>query len=129
MPSSAASAAILRGFLAKLNASSVMLIWKCLAMWRRPSTAPTAWPIAAALRSGRCACCTAGLDACELPLRGGPQRLAFAGALFGQQRILADHQAFAREVGAGDLGHVAVIKRRGLQRSARGRQLLDRGSP
>src|SRR5438309_4395506 len=58
MPSSAASAAMLRWFLAKLNASSPMLIWKCLAMWRRPSTAPTAWPIAAAPRSGlraRCA--------------------------------------------------------------------------
>src|SRR5439155_1767189 len=52
MPSSAASAAMRRGFWAKLNVSSVMLIWKCLAMWRRPSTAPTAWPIAAAPRSG-----------------------------------------------------------------------------
>src|SRR5271155_1236501 len=52
MPSSAVSAAMLRGFWAKLNASSVMLIWKCLAMWRRPSTAPTAWPIAAAPCSG-----------------------------------------------------------------------------
>jgi hypothetical protein len=39
MPSSAASAAMLRGFWAKVNVSSVMLIWKCLAMWRRPSTA------------------------------------------------------------------------------------------
>src|SRR5947209_9669362 len=47
MPSSAASAAMLRGFWAKLKASSVMLMWKCLAMQRRPSTAPTAWPIAA----------------------------------------------------------------------------------
>src|SRR6201987_4038769 len=46
------------GVWAKLKVSSVMLIWKCLAMWRRPSTAPTAWPIAAAPRSGRRARCT-----------------------------------------------------------------------
>ena len=58
MPSSAASAAMLRGVWAKLKVSSVMLIWKCLAMWRRPSTAPTAWPIAAAPRSGLRARCT-----------------------------------------------------------------------
>src|SRR3984893_5580342 len=102
MPSSAASAAMLRGFWAKLNASSVMLMWKCLAMWRRPSTAPTAWPIAAAPRSG------------------------LAAPLFGQQRVLADHQAFPRIIGAGDLRHIAVIKQRGLQRPARGGELLDR---
>ena len=54
---------------------------------------------------------------------------AFAGPLFGQQRVLADHQAFARIVGAGDLGHVAVIEQRGLQRPALGRELLDRRSP
>src|SRR5205814_7670783 len=53
MPSSAASAAMRRGFWAKLKVSSPMLIWKCLAMWRRPSTAPTAWPIAAAPRRAR----------------------------------------------------------------------------
>ena len=41
-----------------MNVSSVMVIWKCLAMWRRPSTAPTAWPIAAAPRSGLRARCT-----------------------------------------------------------------------
>jgi hypothetical protein len=43
--------------------------------------------------------------------------------------VLAHHQAFARIVGAGDLGHVAVVEQRGLQRPARGRQLLDRRSP
>src|ERR1700730_8737621 len=37
MPSSAASAAMLRGVWAKLTVSSPMLMWKCLAMWRRPS--------------------------------------------------------------------------------------------
>ena len=40
---------MLRRFWAKLNASSsAMLIWKCLAISGHPSTAPTAWPIAAA---------------------------------------------------------------------------------
>src|SRR4029077_12011018 len=142
MPSSAASAAMLRWFLAKLNASSPMLIWKCLAMWRRPSTAPTAWPIAAAPRSGLRARCTpglkarggapplhAGLDAREVVLGDGQQLFAFAGPLRSQQRVLADHQAFAGIVGAGDLRHVAVIEQRGLQRPARGRELLDRESP
>src|SRR5438105_8365634 len=100
MPSSAASAAMLGGFWAKLNVSSVMLMWKCLAMWRCPATAPTAWPIAAqwitrALHAGR--------NARQLLLGGGQQLGAFAGPLFGQQRVFADHQALARIVGAGDL--------------------------
>jgi hypothetical protein len=62
-------------------------------------------------------------------LGDGQQLRAFAGPLFGQQRVLADHQAFARIVGAGDLGHVTVIKQRGLQWPARGRELLDRRRP
>src|SRR5258705_1990309 len=68
----------------------------------------------------------AGRNAREVVLGGGQQLRAFAGPLFGEQRVLADHQAFARIVGAGDLGHVAVIKQRGLQRPARGGELLDR---
>jgi hypothetical protein len=32
-------------------------------------------------------------------------------------------------VGAGDLGHIAVIKQRGLQRPILGRELPDRRSP
>ena len=111
------------GFLAKLNASSVMVIWKCLAIWRRPSTAPTAWPIAAAPRSGlRARCTRAWMRARSFSVAASSSR-ALAGALLGQQRVLADHQAFARIVGAGDLGHVAVIEQRGLQRPALGRQL------
>src|SRR5438132_9191241 len=126
MPSSAASAAMLRGFWAKLKVSSVMLIWKCLAMWRRPNTAPTTWPIAAAPRSGRRARCTrAAMRARSFSVPAN----SFAGPLFGEQRVLADHQAFARIVGAGDLRHIAVIKQRGLQRPACGRELLDRRSP
>src|SRR5437660_10330994 len=94
MPSSAASAAMLRGFWAKLNASSVMLMWKCLAMWRRPSTAPTAWPIAAAPRNGRPARGGELLDR-RSPHCGDPieprraQRLLDARA--GQQPAVADH--------------------------------------
>jgi hypothetical protein len=71
----------------------------------------------------------AGCNAREILLGGGQQLRAFAGPLFGQQRVLAHDQAFAWIVGTGDLGHVAVIKQRGLQRPARGGQLLDRRSP
>jgi hypothetical protein len=87
-----------------------MLIWKCLAMWRRPSTAPTAWPIAAPPRSGlRARCTRAAMRASSFSVAANSFG-AFAGPLVGEQRVLADHQAFARIIGAGDLGHVAVIK-------------------
>src|SRR6266436_8225945 len=124
MPSSAASAAMLRGFWAKLKVSSVMLIWKCLAMWRRPSTAPTAWPIARGAAQRLARPLHAGLDAREVVLGDGQQLFAFAGPLRSQQRVLADHQAFARIVGTGDLGHVAVVEQRGLQQPAFGGELL-----
>src|SRR5580700_1932101 len=127
MPSSAASVAMLRGVWAKVKVSSVMLIWKCLAMWRRHSTDRLADRRGAAQRTARPL--HADRDACELLLGDGQQLRAFAGPLFGQQRVLADHQAFARIVGAGDLGHVTVIKQRGLQWPARGRELLDRRRP
>ena len=52
-----------------------------------------------------------------------------AGPLFGEHRVLADHQALAGIIGAGDLRHVAVIKQRGLQRPACDGELLDRRSP
>ena len=71
----------------------------------------------------------AGLDAGQLLLGGGQQFAPFAGPLLGQQRVLADHQAFARIIGAGDLRHVAVIEQRGLQRPAFGGELLDRRRP
>jgi hypothetical protein len=54
----------------------------------------------------------AGRDAREVLFGDGQQLLAFAGTLLGQQRVVADHQAFARIVGAGDLRHVAVIEQR-----------------
>jgi hypothetical protein len=97
-------------------------------MWRRPSTAPTAWPIAAAPRR-TARPLHAGRDARQLVLGDRQQLRAFAGPLFGEQRVLADHQAFAGIIGAGDLRHVAVIKQRGLQRPARDSELLDRRSP
>ena len=55
----------------------------------------------------------AGRDAREVVRGDGQQFRAFASPLFGQQRVLADHQAFTRIVGAGDLGHIAVIEQRG----------------
>src|SRR6202007_1833457 len=133
MPSSAVSAAMLRGFWAKLSVLSVMLMWKCLAMWRRPSTAPTAWPIAAAPRNGlRARCTRAAMRASSFSVAANSS--ARLRARSSAQRVLADHQTFTRIIGAGDLGHVAVIKQRGLQRPARGGELLDcrrpqRGDP
>jgi hypothetical protein len=53
----------------------------------------------------------AGRDAREVVFGAGQQLRAFADALFGQQRILANHQAFARIVGAGmgcDLRNLTV---------------------
>jgi hypothetical protein len=120
---------MLTEFWAKLNVSSVMLIWEMLGHVapsqhrangladRRGAAQWTARPL------------HARRDAREVFLGGGQQLGAFAGPLFGQQWVLADHQAFARVVGAGDLGHVAVIEQRGLQRPARGRELLDRRGP
>jgi hypothetical protein len=96
-------------------------------MWRRHRTDRLADRRGAAQRTAHPL--HAGLDAREVFFGDGQQFLAFAGPLFGQQWVLADHQAFARIVGAGDLGHVAVIEQRGLQRPALGRELLDRGSP
>ena len=52
-------------FLVKLKLSSVMLVSKCLAIFRRPNIAPSAAPIFAAPRSGLRARCT---RAC---MRGG----------------------------------------------------------
>jgi hypothetical protein len=68
-------------------------------------------------------------NARELLLGGRQQLGAFAGPLFGQQRVLAHHQALAGIVGAGDLGHVAIIEQRGLQRPAVSCELLDRWRP
>ena len=102
-----------------------MLIWKCLAMWRRPMH-----------RADRLADRRGTVQRTAPPAVRGPAMCASSFSvtanssvrlrpLFGQQRVLADHQALAGIVGAGDLGHIAIIKQRGLQRPAFGGELLD----
>ena len=68
----------------------------------------------------------ARLDAAQVLLGRLQQLLPLARPLGGQERVLADHQAFARIVGAGDLGHVTLVEQRRLQRPALGGQRLDR---
>ena len=43
------------------------------------------------------------------------QILALAGAFLGQQRVAADDQTFAREIGGGDLGQIALVEQRELE--------------
>src|SRR5438270_7572892 len=109
MPSSAASAAMAASFLAKPNASSLMLIWKC------GHLAP-AQHRADGLANCRCSMqlpvrpLNARLDADQFLLGGRQQLAPLACPLLPQQRVLADHQALARKIGAVDLRHVAGVK-------------------
>ena len=48
-------------------------------------------------------------------LGGAQQILALAGPLLGEQRVLADDQAFAGKVGGRDLGQIALVKQRELE--------------
>jgi hypothetical protein len=57
-----------------------------------------------------------GRDTGEIALGGGQQRLALAGPLRREQRVAADNQAFARVVRGRDLGQIALIEQRQLQR-------------
>jgi hypothetical protein len=84
-------------------------------MWRRPSTAPTAWPNNCGVAQRPARALHLGGHAREVFLGGGQQLGALAAPLFRQQRLLADHQTFTRIVGAGDLSHVARIEQRRLQ--------------
>jgi hypothetical protein len=61
-------------------------------------------------------------------LGGGQQGIALAPPLLGQRRIAADNQALARIVGAADLGQIALVEQRQLQRPAVG-QGADRRRP
>jgi len=61
--------------------------------------------------------CHGGGDAREVGLGGDQQRLALARPLRGEDRVATDHQALAREVGAGDLDEVALVEERELQRA------------
>jgi hypothetical protein len=70
----------------------------------------------------------AGLNGDQLFLGGVEQLASLAGALIGQQRIAADHQALARIIGRGDLGEIARIEQRELD-GARLDQAADRRCP
>ena len=48
-------------------------------------------------------------------LGGVQQILALAGAFLGQQRVPADDQTFAGEIGGGDLGQIALVEQRELE--------------
>src|SRR5512132_426527 len=61
----------------------------------------------------------AGLDALELPLGVGEQFASLARAFLGQRRVAADDEALARIVRAFDLGQIALVEQRQLQRGRR----------
>jgi hypothetical protein len=65
------------------------------------------------------------LDADEVALGGSEELLALAGALSGEIRVTADHEALTGEFGCGDARHVALIEQRELQ-GASFHQPLDR---
>ena len=88
-------------------------------------TAPTASAISAVPRSGLRLRSTRGLDDGEVPLGGGQQLFALAGALGGEIGIAADHQPLAGILRRCDGRHVALIEQRQLQ-SAAVQQVLDR---
>jgi hypothetical protein len=69
------------------------------------------------------------LDREQVAFGGGEQLAALAGTLRGQRRLAANDQALAGVVGAGDLGKVALVKQRQLQRAVLGGEGLDRGRP
>ena len=71
----------------------------------------------------------AGLDALELPLGGGEQFASLARAFLGQRRVAADDEALARIVRAFDLGQIALVEQRQLQRAAVGRERPDGRRP
>jgi hypothetical protein len=54
------------------------------------------------------------LKARELPLGRNEQRLALAGALFGQLAVTAHDEPFTWKVGRCDLGQVALVEQREL---------------
>ena len=63
-------------------------------------------------------------DAAQVPLGRGHEFVALALALGRQERIAAHDQPLARIVGRGDLGQVAIVEQRELQRAGLD-QLLD----
>ena len=71
----------------------------------------------------------AGLDALQVPLGGGEQFASLARAFLGQRRVAADDEALARIVRAFDLGQIALVEQRELQRAAVGRERPDGRRP
>ncbi|MER9134479.1 hypothetical protein [Mesorhizobium sp. M0768] len=69
------------------------------------------------------------LNAGEVALGSLQQFAALAGALGRQVRVAAHHEALAGIVRALDLGQVAIIEQRQLQRPVLRRQGLDLGRP
>ena len=62
-------------------------------------------------------------DARQIALGGDEQLLALAGALARELGIAADDEPLARVIGSGDLGEVALVEERELQRPALGERL------
>ena len=126
MPSSTASAAMLRGCLGEaegLVGDAHWNAWPCGAVPapRRPPGRP------APPRSGlRARCTRAAMRASSFSVTAIAPRVC--GPAFGKQRVLADHEAFTRIVGAGDLGDIAVIEQRGLHGPLFGSELLIAGA-
>ena len=54
----------------------------------------------------------------EVPLGGGQEVLALAGAFAREVRVAADDEPLAGKVGRGDLGEVALVEQRELQCAA-----------
>ena len=72
-------------------------------------------PISAAPRNGTGLARHAGDGLGEIPLGGGEEVLALAGALARQIRVAADDQPLAGILGRRDRRHVALVEQRHLQ--------------
>src|SRR5215469_16762346 len=90
-------------------------------------TRATASAILSLPRSGLLARCTLAAMAASF-FSVASSSSARLRALFGEQRIAADHQALARIVGRGDLGEVAFVEQRQLD-GARLDERADRRGP
>ena len=100
-----------------------MVSSKCLAILRRPSTAPALSAILSLPRSGWRERVAGSGNSGEILLGGGEQLLAFARSLGSEGAIAANDQTFARIVRRLDLAHVAIVEQRGLQGSIFGESL------
>src|SRR5215471_9759388 len=113
MPSSLASAAMVASLRAKVKSVSVMVRVKCLPIFLLEATERDLHP---------------HLDRLQVAFGGLKQFAAFACALGGQRRVAADDQPLAGEIGADDLGQVALVEQRQLQRPVIGEGLDGGGA-